>query len=169
MKLEAQASGYWSLNTDSTTVIAARIKLGSIVGGDIPLVLAWTAGSSRAAAGRCAGSAIRVSAPSLRMGRRWAVTSLFETSFEVRQRITGPWGVAAFVDAGSLSPSLVPNFQQVQAGAGVGLRYNLGFAPLRIDVATPITRAKGEAPVEFYISIGQAFWPNRPPRQPLRL
>ena len=156
LKLQGQASGYWSLNTDSTTVIAARIKLGSIVGGDIPLVPADRRFFS-GGGGSVRGFGYQGVGPKLADGTPVGGDSLFEASFEVRQRITGPWGIAAFVDAGSLSPSLVPNFQQVQAGAGVGLRYNLGFAPLRIDVATPITRAKGEAPVEFYISIGQAF------------
>jgi translocation and assembly module TamA len=156
LKLQGQASGYWSLNTDSTTVIAARIKLGSIVGGDIPLVPADRRFFS-GGGGSVRGFGYQGVGPKLADGTPVGGDSLFESSFEVRQRITGPWGIAAFVDAGSLGSSLAPNFQQVQAGAGVGLRYNLGFAPLRFDIATPITRAKGDPAVEFYISIGQAF------------
>jgi translocation and assembly module TamA len=39
----------------------------------------------------------------------------------------------------------------------VGLRYNFGFGPLRLDVATPLNPRKGDARVQVYISIGQAF------------
>jgi len=37
------------------------------------------------------------------------------------------------------------------------VRYNLGFGPLRIDVATPVTGRHGQAPVQIYVSLGQAF------------
>jgi len=83
--------------------------------------------------------------------------SLFESSLEVRQHITGPWGVVGFIDAGSLGPNFVPNFNQVSVGAGVGVRYDLGFGPLRFDLATPVTRGPGDPYLEFYISIGQSF------------
>jgi translocation and assembly module TamA len=39
----------------------------------------------------------------------------------------------------------------------VGIRYNLGFAPIRIDIATPVLRKRGEAPIQVYLSIGQSF------------
>jgi translocation and assembly module TamA len=37
------------------------------------------------------------------------------------------------------------------------LRYDLGFGPLRIDIATPLDRRGGDAQVSVYVSIGQAF------------
>jgi translocation and assembly module TamA len=83
--------------------------------------------------------------------------SLFEGSFELRQHITGPWGVAAFVDAGALGPSVVPNFRQIAIGAGVGVRYDLGFGPIRVDIATPVDHHSGDPWVQLYLSIGQAF------------
>ena len=42
-------------------------------------------------------------------------------------------------------------------GVGLGVRYNLGFAPIRIDVATPVVKRRGEAPFQVYVSIGQSF------------
>jgi translocation and assembly module TamA len=45
----------------------------------------------------------------------------------------------------------------VDVGAGVGVRYNLGFGPVRFDIATPVTRRKGDPWAEAYISIGQSF------------
>jgi translocation and assembly module TamA len=83
--------------------------------------------------------------------------SLFEASAEVRQQVSGPWGVVAFVDAGSLSPTAVPDFRSLSVGAGVGVRYNLGFGPLRLDIAAPVTHRAGDPWVQLYLSIGQSF------------
>jgi translocation and assembly module TamA len=83
--------------------------------------------------------------------------SLVEASFEVRRRLNAQWGVAAFVDAGSVGTTSAPDFRNGSVGAGVGVRYNLGFGPLRLDVATPLTPHKGDAPVQVYISLGQSF------------
>jgi translocation and assembly module TamA len=160
LKLESQVSGYLPLNADADTVLAARLKLGSIVGGDIPDVppdqrfFAGGGGSVR-------GFAYQGVGPQLAVGTSYQTPlggdSLFESSIEVRQHVTGPWGVVAFVDAGSLGPTLVPDFSQVDVGAGVGVRYNLGFGPLRFDIATPVTRHSGDPWAEFYVSIGQSF------------
>ena len=43
------------------------------------------------------------------------------------------------------------------AGAGLGVRYNLGFAPIRVDVAVPVSGRRGGAPFQVYVSIGQSF------------
>jgi translocation and assembly module TamA len=156
LKLEAQATGYLPLQSDADTVIAARIKLGSIVGGDIPAVPAdrrFFAGGG----GSVRGFGYQEVGPQLADGTPIGGDSLFESSLEVRQRVSGPWSVVGFVDAGSLGPTFVPDFSQVDIGAGVGVRYNLGFGPLRLDLATPVTRRKGDPWVELYLSIGQSF------------
>ncbi len=65
--------------------------------------------------------------------------------------------MAVFVDAGAVGSSGPIDFQDLAVGAGVGVRYNLGFAPIRIDLATPVARRKGEPVVQVYLSIGQSF------------
>jgi translocation and assembly module TamA len=160
LKLESQVSGYLPLDPDADTVLAGRLKLGSIIGGDIPDVPAdrrffsGGGGSVRGFAYQGVGPQLAVNTP---FQTPLGGDSLFESSFEVRQHITGPWGVVGFVDAGSLGPTLVPDFSQVDVGAGVGIRYNLGFGPLRFDIATPVTRHSGDPWAEFYVSIGQSF------------
>jgi translocation and assembly module TamA len=156
LKLQGQASGYFSFDADANTVIAARVKLGSIIGGSIPDVPAdrrFFAGGG----GSVRGFGYQKVGPQLIDGTPVGGASLFESSVEVRQHVTGPWGVVGFIDAGSVGPTFVPDFSQVDVGAGIGVRYNLGFAPLRLDIATPVTRRKGDPWVEFYISIGQSF------------
>ena len=83
--------------------------------------------------------------------------SLVETSFEVRKRLTNQWGVVAFLDAGSVGLNSNPDFTRPKYGAGFGVRYNLGFAPLRFDIGTPINPDKGDPILQIYISIGQSF------------
>ena len=65
------------------------------------------------------------------------VETLAEASFEVRQNIGSKWGVVAFVDTGTVGQSVYPTFKDVSTGAGLGIRYNPGFAPIRADVSLP--------------------------------
>jgi translocation and assembly module TamA len=156
LKLQAQVSGYLPVDDDASTVLAARLKLGSIIGGNIPDVPAdrrFFAGGG----GSVRGFNYQGVGPQLADGTPLGGDSLFESSFEVRQKVSGPWSVAAFIDAGSLGPTAAPDFSGIAVGAGVGVRYDLGFGPIRLDVATPVTRRTGDPLVQFYISIGQSF------------
>lgn len=82
--------------------------------------------------------------------------SLFEGTLEARYRF-GNFGIVPFVDIGQAYESSTPSFSDLRIGAGIGGRYYTNFGPLRLDVATPIGRRKGEPRVAVYISIGQAF------------
>ena len=82
--------------------------------------------------------------------------SLTEFAIEGRYRF-GDYGVVAFVDAGQVSESSTPGFSDLRFGVGVGGRLYTNFGPLRVDVATPLGRRKGESRIGVYISIGQAF------------
>jgi translocation and assembly module TamA len=156
LKTQAQVTGYLPIGGDARTVLAARIKLGSILGGSIPEVPAdrrFFAGGG----GSVRGFDYQGVGPKLSDGTPTGGLSLFESSFEVRQKIVGPWGIAAFVDAGSLGQKYVPDFKGVRVGAGLGVRYDLGFGPIRFDVATPLSREPGDPIVQIYVSIGQSF------------
>jgi translocation and assembly module TamA len=81
---------------------------------------------------------------------------LIEGSVELRARTDGRWGFVAFADAGSAfdDPS---DMEAMRVGVGLGVRYDLGFAPLRIDLAAPLDRRDTDDPLAVYVSIGQAF------------
>jgi translocation and assembly module TamA len=81
---------------------------------------------------------------------------LLEGSAEARVRLGGRWGAAVFLDAGSAFDD-PGDLSGVRAGAGFGVRYDLGFAPLRLDVAAPLDRRQTDDRAAFYLSIGQAF------------
>ncbi|MGV3481335.1 MAG: BamA/TamA family outer membrane protein, partial [Sphingobium sp.] len=82
--------------------------------------------------------------------------SLVEGAIEARYRF-GDFGIVPFLDIGQVYESSTPGFSDLRMGAGIGGRFYTNFGPLRLDVATPLGRRKGEAAVAVYISIGQAF------------
>ncbi len=83
--------------------------------------------------------------------------TLLEGSAEVRYKGDGPIGYVGFLDAGSVSRSYDPAFDDIRVGAGLGVRYYTNFAPLRADIAIPLNPREGDADFQIYISIGQAF------------
>lgn len=82
--------------------------------------------------------------------------SSVELAFEARYRM-GNIGIVPFVDAGQVYDKEFPQFSNLRFGVGVGARYYTNFGPIRIDIATPISRRDGESPVSLYVGIGQAF------------
>jgi translocation and assembly module TamA len=79
--------------------------------------------------------------------------ALVEVSAEARWRFRRRWGLVAFVDGGSAFNDQI----DLLWGAGLGVRYDLGFAPVRLDVAVPLNRRSTDDAVAIYASIGQAF------------
>ena len=154
-KFDAQVSGY--LPFGSSTVLAGRLHLGSIVTGgstfDIPAGRRFFAGGG----GSVRGYAYQAVGPRFPDNTPIGGLSLVETSVELRQTISGRLGAVAFLDAGSVGTQEYPDFHSLSAGAGVGVRYNLGFAPLRVDVGVPLNRRQGDGAFQVYVSIGQSF------------
>ena len=79
-----------------------------------------------------------------------------EGSFEARWRFDDRWGAAAFVDAGTAFDDW-SEATDLSWGVGIGARYNLGFAPLRVDLAIPLDEDESSDDFALYISLGQAF------------
>jgi translocation and assembly module TamA len=155
-KVTTQATAYLPLDKDGDTVIAGRVKLGGIAGGDIPRVptqdrvYAGGGGSVRGYGYQLVGPRYPDNTPE-------GGLSLFESSLELRRKLTGAWAVAAFLDAGAVGQRVYPDFREPSLGVGVGVRYNLGFGPIRVDVATPLNPRHGDSTVQVYLSIGQSF------------
>jgi translocation and assembly module TamA len=78
-------------------------------------------------------------------------------SLELRAKVTDRIGVVGFVDAGTVGlDGLFDGGAESHAGAGLGLRYDTGIGPIRLDVAAPISGNTGDG-VQVYIGLGQAF------------
>ena len=84
--------------------------------------------------------------------------SVLEAEAELRARVGDAFGVVLFVAAGLVSADTVPaGSDDVQAAAGIGLRYFSPAGPIRLDLAAPLNARAGDDPVAVYVSIGQAF------------
>ena len=155
VKAQTQLSGYLPIG-GLGTVLAARIKAGAILGGSIPNVPAdrrFYGGGG----GSVRGYAYQAIGPRLSDNTPRGGLSLTEGALEVRQKVTGRWTMVAFADAGDVGDSAAPHFNSMALGVGAGIRYDMGFAPIRLDIATPINPRPGDSPVQVYISIGQSF------------
>jgi translocation and assembly module TamA len=75
----------------------------------------------------------------------------------VRVKVSENIGIVPFVDIGTVSTGIVPEFSDIRAGAGIGVRYATPFGPLRLDVAIPLQRYDGGSQYGIYAGIGQAF------------
>lgn len=81
---------------------------------------------------------------------------LLEGSIEARWRITPLWGAAVFIDGGTAFDNW-GEATDLSYGVGFGVRYDLGFAPLRVDVAFPLDSDEANDDFALYVSLGQAF------------
>lgn len=156
LRLQTGGSAYLPFGEAARTVLAGRLRVGSIIGGSIPEVPAprrFYAGGG----GSIRGYAYQAVGPRRADTSPLGGLSLVEGSIELRQKITERWGVVAFVDAGSVSTEAYPTGEDLAVGAGLGVRYDVGFGPIRADIAVPLNRRSGDAPFHIYLSIGQSF------------
>ena len=156
LKAQGQVSGYLPIDNSGRTSLAARLHIGSIVNGaieEIPAPQRFFAGGG----GSVRGFGFQQVGPRLADNTPEGGLSLVEASVELRHRLTEKWGFVGFVDAGAVGGAQFPSFRDLSIGAGLGLRYDLGFGPIRIDLATPVTSRRGQAPFQVYVSIGQSF------------
>ncbi len=139
----------------SNIVVAARARAGSIPGiarDDLPPSRRYYAGGG----GSVRGFGYQELGPRSPDGKPVGGRSLNEFALEARYRF-GNYGIVPFVDAGQVYEGIYPTGQNIRFGAGIGGRLYTNFGPIRVDVATPIKRQKGESKIALYISIGQAF------------
>ena len=156
LRTEAQATAYLPLQSGAKTVLAGRIRIGSIIGGEeltVPSDRLFYSGGG----GSVRGFEYQGVGPRLPDNTPRGGLSLFETSIEIRRDVWRNFQAVAFVDAGAIGFQETPNFNNLRFGAGVGVRYKLPFGPIRADIAFPLDRRAGDANFQIYVSIGQAF------------
>ncbi|MNK18400.1 Translocation and assembly module TamA precursor [compost metagenome] len=156
LRTEGQATGYLPLQDGAKTVLAGRVRMGSIIGGEeltVPSDRLFYSGGG----GSVRGYSYQSINPRLPDNTPRGGLSLFETSLEVRRDIGAKFQAVGFIDAGAIGFQETPNFNNLRYGAGVGVRYKLPFGPVRADIAIPLDKREGDAGFQLYISIGQAF------------
>ncbi|WP_122466223.1 autotransporter assembly complex protein TamA [Brevundimonas lutea] len=156
LRTEAQATAYLPIRDGGRSVLAGRVKIGSIVGGEeltIPSDRLFYSGGG----GSVRGYEFQGVGPRLPDNTPRGGLSVFETSVEYRHDIGESFAAVGFLDAGSIGFQETPNLSNMRYGAGFGVRYYLPFGPVRADVAFPLNKAEGDPDFQLYISIGQAF------------
>jgi translocation and assembly module TamA len=150
---------YESFGDDERLTFAARLRTGWLeaVSGDpndVPPDRRFYAGGG----GSVRGYAYNSLYPRERdvLGLTPGGQGLVEGSLEARWRSRGAWGAVAFIDGGTAFDDW-SDAGDLSWGVGVGVRYNLGFAPLRADLAVPLDRDATSDDYALYISLGQAF------------
>ncbi|MFZ5608560.1 MAG: autotransporter assembly complex protein TamA [Pseudomonadota bacterium] len=152
----AQATAYYGLGRGDRHVLAGRLKLGSILGAGrarLPANRRFFAGGG----GSVRGFGYQNVGPVDATGEPLGGLALVEMGLEARVQISQRFGLVPFVDAGNVYPENIPKFSGLRFGGGLGFRYYTDFAPIRLDLATPLDRRPGEGRVQVYISIGQSF------------
>ncbi len=155
----AEARGYESFGEGDRLTLAGRVRGGwleSFFGNvdDVPPDRRFYAGGG----GSIRGYSYNSIYPTIRdgLGLSPGGQGLFEASVEARWRFTDKLGAALFLDGGTAFDDL-EQAGDLTWGAGIGARYDLGFAPLRIDIAFPLDTERSDDRYALYISIGQAF------------
>ncbi|NOQ35681.1 MAG: BamA/TamA family outer membrane protein [Methylococcaceae bacterium] len=156
-KQKIRYNHYFSLSDDDDFILAGRIILGNIWGADIqaiPADLRYFAGGGDTVRGYSYQSLSPKDSTGDLIGGR----SLLSLSTEFRAWVTDSIGVVAFVDAGRAYAGTYQDIgDELQIGAGLGLRYKTPIGALRLDLARPINKREEDDEFQVYISIGHTF------------
>ena len=156
LRFTTDLRGYQGFGPEDRTVLAARLQLGSVIGpalADVPAGDLFFSGGG----GTVRGQPFESLGVVLPTGRKVGGRSFVGLSAELRQGVTDAIGVVGFVDAGQVSSGSGFSGGDVHVGAGLGLRYDTGIGPIRVDLGVPISGPGNNTGVEVYIGIGQAF------------
>lgn len=157
VKLDGRA--FTSFGDSGAVVLAGRVQAGAVFGPDLIetprdfLFYSGGGGTVRGQPYQSLGVRPDASDADYKIGG----TQFAGLSAEIRAPLTRSIGLVAFADAGWINADQsVWDRDDWQAGAGLGLRYDTGVGPIRLDVATPVGGDTGDG-VQIYVGIGQAF------------
>lgn len=135
-----------------------RGQLGSLTGPsleDAPADFLFYSGGG----GTVRGQEFQSLAVDLGNGQVVGGRSFIGLSGEVRVKTSNNLSLVAFYDAGYIGREEFPdgNSGDWHSGAGIGVRYDTGIGPIRLDLGVPVSGPGMQSGFEVYIGIGQAF------------
>ncbi len=155
VRLTADTRWYHGFGSDQQHVAALRLQARSVIGidrADLPPSLLFFSGGGDTVRGQPYQSlGVDIGGDDQVGGR-----SFFGVSGELRIAAGRRIGVVGFADYGVIGEDSFGGDVQSHAGAGLGLRYETGLGPLRLDLALPVSGDTDEG-LQIYIGIGQAF------------
>ncbi|MEJ6403359.1 autotransporter assembly complex protein TamA [Yoonia sp. 2307UL14-13] len=156
-RLFADGRGYYTIADRFT--FAARTQVGSVLGAGLEeapadfLFYSGGGGTVRGQPYQSLGIDRAVDGQIVSTGG----ASFAGAQVELRTEITDSLSLVGFYDIGYVGETSVPlEDAEWHAGAGIGIRYETGIGPIRLDLGT---EASGETAqnLQVYIGIGQAF------------
>lgn len=156
VRIDGRIASYIPLDEQQDFVLASRVRLGSIIAQDVfdvPVTRRLFAGGG----GSVRGFANRSLGPEDSGGDARGGLSVVEIGTELRFPVRGDLGGVVFAEAGQVSDSVSPEFDDLRAAFGAGVRYYSPIGPVRADFAFPIDPDENEDGFQFYLAIGQAF------------
>jgi translocation and assembly module TamA len=149
---------FYSLGANKRTTIAVRGQLGSVIGPaleDAPADFLFYSGGG----GTVRGQDFQSLGVDFGNGNIIGGRSFLGLSTELRVKTGDKLSVVGFYDLGYVGSEAFPDGTSGEwhSGAGVGVRYDTGIGPIRLDLAVPIQDADDNNGVELYIGIGQSF------------
>ncbi len=156
-QFKVDARGYRTFGEARPVTAALRLQFGSLVGPDIlespPFYRFYSGGG-----GTVRGQDYQSLAIDQGGGNRSGGRSFAGLSAEARVALSEAIQVVGFYDWGYVGENATPDSTGgSHSGAGLGLRYNTGIGPIRLDVATPVSGDDAGSSYYIYVGIGQAF------------
>ncbi|SLN51403.1 autotransporter assembly complex protein TamA [Roseisalinus antarcticus] len=155
-RLTTDTRYYRSFGAEDRVTVAGRLQFGSLLGTsgfDAPADYLFLSGGG----GTVRGQEYQ-SLGIMRDGFEVGGNSFLGAQIEARVGITDAISGVAFYDYGQVGADQFPSEDdESHAGAGVGIRYDTGIGPIRLDIATPASGDDAGQAVQVYIGIGQAF------------
>jgi translocation and assembly module TamA len=158
-RTKVDARGYLGFGEEDRLVLAGRLQMGVVSGSSLlatprdDLFYSGGGGTVRGQPYQSLGVNVARGLVSPKIG----ATHFLGAQLEARAMVTDSIGVVGFFDAGRIDlGEFFSGIGDWHSGAGVGLRYETGFGPIRLDVAVPVSGSTGEG-VQIYVGLGQAF------------
>ncbi|RWX50311.1 Surface antigen, partial [Candidatus Electrothrix marina] len=146
--LQARANGKIILTPWINWRLLGRLSIGAIMMDSIdelPPSLRFYAGGDHSVRGY----GYKELGPEDSSGKIIGGQYLTEAGIEIERSITDNWSAAAFYDLGNAYDDIDAD---LQAGAGLGVRMNLPFGQVRLDVACAVSDA--DYPLRIHLTIG---------------
>ncbi|WP_370642192.1 autotransporter assembly complex family protein [Yoonia sp. I 8.24] len=154
------ARGYISFGEEQQLTLAGRLQIGSVAGADTTeapadyLFYSGGGGTVRGQSYKNLGVETWNGSEFVTTGGTSFAGAQLEARYVIREKIS----LVGFYDIGQVGDTAVPlENGDWHAGAGIGLRYDTGIGPIRLDIATQASGDDAGEDVQVYIGIGQAF------------
>lgn len=151
--------GYVGFGAEDGFVLAGRVQMGAVEGSALlqtprdDLFYSGGGGTVRGQPYQSLGVQLRRGLIDTKIGGSHFLGAQLEARAMVTERI----GVVGFYDVGRIDVGgFLGDAGDWHSGAGVGVRYDTGFGPIRLDVAAPVGGNTGDG-VQIYVGLGQAF------------